>query len=285
MMYCIAVIVDEKGKELGFRLLDTKLIGQANTEKVKNFPVKTVLDRLKTDPKAVANLSVKDGKVVGSNGVLDRYTKISADNQLVSEPRMVILFRTDSGFIVTDGFGNVTSVNEKGALELNKKAPVANGKIVTKDGKEFISSIVGEYPFIEAKKKAEVKQSEILYISSSDTIAQMVEKVEKHIANPNFRIIGKLEYEQSFQLLSRLFVKNGLEDYLKTNDSKSLIKGIGYLKDKAIPALKRICDKKSIYEYAQGIKEVTKGLTSADAEADMAIALAEELKKDKVKFS
>ena len=284
MMYCIAVIVDEKGKELGFRLLDTKLVGHSGVEKIKNFPTSSVLAKLKAEPNSITNLGIKGDKVVGTNGVLDRYTKISSDNQCMSEPRMVILFRTDSGFIVTDGFGNVTSVSDKAALELNKKAPVANGKVVTKDGKEFISSIVGEYPFME-KKKTDVKQSEILYISSSDTIAQMVEKVEKHIANPNFRIIGKLGYEQSFQLLSRLFVKNGLEDYLKTNDSKSLIKGIGYLKDKAIPALKRICDKKSIYEYAQGIKEVTKGLTSADAEADMAIALAEELKKDKVKFS
>lgn len=285
MMYCIAVIVDEKGKELGFRLLDTKLIGQANTEKVKNFPVKTVLDRLKVDPKAVANLSVKDGKVVGSNGVLDRYTKISADNQLVSEPRMVILFRTDSGFIVTDGFGNVTSVNEKGALELNKKAPVANGKIVTKDGKEFISSIVGEYPFIEAKKKAEVKQSEILYISNSDTIAQMVEKLEKHLKDSSYRIIGKLDYEKSFEFLSRLFVMNGLGEYSETGDPKQLEAGIKYLKENGIPALKRICDKKAIYEYAQGINEVTKGMSSADALADMTIALGNELKNDKVKFS
>ena len=265
MMYCIAVIVDEKGKELGFRLLDTKLIGQANTEKVKNFPVKTVLDRLKVDPKAVANLSVKDGKVVGSNGVLDRYTKISADNQLVSEPRMVILFRTDSGFIVTDGFGNVTSV--------------------TKAGKEFISSIVGEYPFIEAKKKAEVKQSEILYISNSDTIAQMVEKLEKHLKDSSYRIIGKLDYEKSFEFLSRLFVMNGLGEYSETGDPKQLEAGIKYLKEKGIPALKRICDKKAIYEYAQGIKEVTKGMSSADALADMTIALGNELKNDKVKFS
>jgi len=64
-----------------------------------------------------------------------------------------------------------------------------------------------------------------------------------------------------------------------------LANGIKYLKEKAIPALMRICDKKAIYEYAQGIKEVTKGLSSADAEADMAIALAEKLNNDKVKFS
>ena len=169
MMYCIAVIVDEKGKELGFRLLDTKLVGQSGAEKIKNFPTGSVLAKLKAEPNSITNLGIKGDKVVGTNGVLDRYTKISSDNQCMSEPRMVILFRTDSGFIVTDGFGNVTSVSDKAALELNKKAPVANGKVVTKDGKEFISSIVGEYPFME-KKKTDVKQSEILYISSSDTI-------------------------------------------------------------------------------------------------------------------
>lgn len=287
MLYCIAVIVDNKGKELGFRLLDTKLIGKSGAEKIKNFPTSAVLANLKAKPDFIANLGVKGDKVIGTNGVLDRYTKISGDNQSVSEPRMVILFRTDGGFIVTDGFGNVTSVSEKGALELNKKAPVANGKVVTKDGKEFISSIVGEYPFMEKKKTEEkqVKQSEILYISSSDTVAQMVEKVEKNISNPNFRIIGKLDYNLSFKLLSSLFFKNGLDEYSKTNDAKKLANGIKYLKEKAIPALMRICDKKAIYEYAHGIKEVTKGLSSADAEADMAIALAEKLNNDKVKFS
>lgn len=285
MLYCIAVIVDGTGKELGFRLLDTKLIGAKGVEKTKNFSTNVILAKLKEEPDSIANLGIRDGKVIGTNGVLDRYTKISQDNQSVSEPRMVVLFRTDSGFIVTDGFGNVTSVSDKGVLELNKKAAVANGKLVSKDGKEFISSIVGEYPFMEAKKKAEVKKAELLFISPSDTVPQMIEKFEKHVKNPEYRVIGKLDYALSFDLLSGLFYRHGLGEYSKNQDTKKLTEAIVYMKDHAIPDLKRICDKKAIFEYVQGIKEVAKGLSSADAAADMAIALAESLKKDKVSFS
>ena len=91
MLYCIAVIVDGTGKELGFRLLDTKLIGSKGVEKTKNFSTNVILSKLKEEPDSIANLGVRDGKVIGTNGVLDRYTKISQDNQSVSEPRMVVL--------------------------------------------------------------------------------------------------------------------------------------------------------------------------------------------------
>lgn len=271
MLYCIAVIVDNKGKEIGYRLLDTKLIGKGET--TKDLSAEAVYKGLCGNPTLVVNLGIKNNKVVGVNGVLDRYTKISQDNQSLTEPKMVILFRTDTGFIVSDAFGNVSALSSSSALALNKKFPIANGKVVHKDGTEFISSIVGEYPYIESKKDKK-PEAKILLLSNEDTVNQLVEKFETHAKDRNIRVIGKLNFKNSSGLLAKLFMAHGMNDYLENGSEKSLLSGVNFLKEVAIPDLAKICDKQAIIDYVKGLKEVTKGVKTADDAADLLIELA-----------
>ena len=188
----------------------------------------------------------------------------------------------DDGFIVSDAFGKVSSLTNENILEINKKSPVANGKVVHKDGKEFISSIVGEYPYIERKKGTEVKTNKILILSNEDTIAQLVQKFEEHTKNKDIRIIGKLDFEHSSKLLGTLFANHGLRDFTDNKDEKALITGINYLKDVAIPDLAKICDKMAIMDYAKGVKEVTRGVRSADDASDLLVDLLDRIDSESV---
>lgn len=281
MLYCVAVIVDNKGKEIGYRLLDTKLIGKGGT--TKDLSVDAVSKGIGSNPNLIENLGTKNGKVVGVNGVLDRYTRVSQDNQPLTDPRMVILFRTETGFIVSDAFGGVSSVKSEIALELNKKYPIANGKVVHKDGNEFISSIVGEYPFIEAKKDNK-PDTKILFLSDEDSSSQLVKKFETHANDRNIRVIGKLSFDNSSNLLANLFLLHGLKDYLNSGSEKSLLAGVTFMKDVAIPDLAKICDKKAIIDYAKGVKEVTKGVKTAKDATDLLMDLTTRMDSEKVKL-
>lgn len=279
MLYMISAIVDTNGNDLGYRILDTSLIGKGNC--TIDLSYTAVLNRLRTGG-VIANLAVKNDKVVGTNGVIDRYSKVTQDNICVSVPRLVVLSRTDDGFIVSDAFGKVSSLTNENILEINKKSPVANGKVVHKDGKEFISSIVGEYPYIERKKGTEVKTNKILILSNEDTVAQLVQKFEEYTKNKDIRIIGKLDFEHSSKLLGTLFANHGLRDFTDNKDEKALITGINYLKDVAIPDLAKICDKMAIMDYAKGVKEVTRGVRSADDASDLLVDLLDRIDSESV---
>ena len=279
MLYMISAIVDTNGNDLGYRILDTSLIGKGNC--TMDLSYTAVLNRLRTGG-VIANLAVKNDKVVGTNGVIDRYSKVTQDNTCVSVPRLVVLSHTDDGFIVSDAFGKVSSLTNENILEINKKSPVANGKVVHKDGKEFISSIVGEYPYIERKKGTEVKTNKILILSNEDTVAQLVQKFEEHTKNKDIRIIGKLDFEHSSKLLGTLFANHGLRDFTDNKDEKALITGINYLKDVAIPDLAKICDKMAIMDYAKGVKEVTRGVRSADDASDLLVDLLDRIDSESV---
>ena len=106
MLYMISAIVDTNGNDLGYRILDTSLIGKGNC--TMDLSYTAVLNRLRTGG-VIANLAVKGDKVVGTNGVIDRYSKVTQDNTCVSVPRLVVLSRTDDGFIVSDAFGKSSS--------------------------------------------------------------------------------------------------------------------------------------------------------------------------------
>ena len=281
MMYCIAVIVDNSGKEIGYRMLDTNLIGKGAT--TKDISADAVLRSIANNTISVVNLGIKNNKVVGINGVLDRYTKVSQDNRPMTDPKMVILFRTDTGFIACDAFGSVASLSNDNALALNEKYPIANGKIVHKDGTKFISSIVGEYPYIQ-KKENKTEDKKIIFLSNDDTPTQLLEKFETRAKDRSIRVIGKLNFDNSSSLLGKLFMAHGLAEYLKDGLEKNLLSGVNFLKDVAIPDLAKICDKQAIIDYVKGIKEVTKDVKNADSAADLLISAVKQISAEKVKM-
>ena len=88
MLYMISVIVDTNGNDLGYRILDTSLIGKGNC--TMDLSYTAVLNRLRTGG-VIANLAVKNDKVVGTNGVIDRYSKVRIIPVLVCQDLLFFL--------------------------------------------------------------------------------------------------------------------------------------------------------------------------------------------------
>lgn len=106
------------------------------------------------------------GKIVSTNGALDKYTFINNDNQVVGTARAVILDRVEQngkliGYTVFTQNGQIREMSIAEASALASKNLISNGKIRhTKDG-DIVSAIGGNYPLraikIDQAPKGELK--------------------------------------------------------------------------------------------------------------------------------
>lgn len=99
-----------------------------------------------------------------TNGVVTRYPSIdSSTGNLIGQNPIVITQEHKDGYQVSDAFGTTFDWDYNTAVHYAKMQGIANGKIVTKNNKEIISSISGYYPesgksVKPAEAKEEVKQ-------------------------------------------------------------------------------------------------------------------------------
>ena len=107
----------------------------------------------------VTNLAVEGGKLVGTNGALDKYTLINpATGQVEGTPKAVILNRTEidgklAGYTVFTQMGSISLIDVKQAVTLCNNKLISNGKIRhTQDG-DIVSAIGGNYPLMEVEAK------------------------------------------------------------------------------------------------------------------------------------
>jgi len=145
----IANIIDGKNT-IGLRLLDT-ISGQ-----IKDVPIANVIGVLASGKATIDNVGLENGKLVGTNGSLDRLPEIM-NGVLVGiySPVIIVNQIDDIGYTVTSYKGTMVKLKNEDVLKYAKLNGIANGKIVNRDGKEFISSINGEYPKISSTKLAE----------------------------------------------------------------------------------------------------------------------------------
>ena len=140
----IAVIMKNENI-IGYRMLDTK------EKKYVDASVKNVENVIRNKVATIDNLDIVDGNIVGSNGILDRYPKITASGELIgrSNPLIVVDQITNNGetvgYTVTNYQGMVRKARNSDVIAHAKQYGIANGKVVMKDNIEFISSIVGSY--------------------------------------------------------------------------------------------------------------------------------------------
>ena len=150
----IASIVDKK-KTIGIRLIDTRTL-KGNKAEYKDVPVESIVAVLNKEPDTIDNLSLLNGELVGSNGVMDRYAKLNMNNRiLLGDSPMVILNSIgEVGYTVCDYNGNVRKWSNADTFEYANTygKGIANGKAVEKDGNQFISSIVGNYEVVKVPK-------------------------------------------------------------------------------------------------------------------------------------
>ena len=161
-MIVIAVHCNNAGSIIGYRIMDK------DTHDIIDQPsknVKAVLNRGMT----IEGLELEHDKIKGSNGSLDRYTKLLNKNALNNQVSIVILKAIDNnlGYEVAFPDGRVQTFRSDdiiGGIESNEKMSIANGKIVDGQSGKFISSIRGTYDNINSedilnKKKMERKES------------------------------------------------------------------------------------------------------------------------------
>lgn len=164
-IFAIANIMDGK-QTIGFRLLDV------DSRQVKDVPYSSVRDVLLKGKAYIENLNYKHGKVVGRNGSIDRLPKI-VNGKLKGKSPLIILARIeDEGYLVANYKGKISKVNVDDAIKYAKIHGIANGKLVNRDGKEFISAIEGEYDELTEResRKEILAQKERSYIARSKVI-------------------------------------------------------------------------------------------------------------------
>lgn len=261
MLYMVATI--KNGKDIiGFRMLDTNLIktGKCVTD-INYGSVKNAIAR----GTKVENLGLKGDKIIGINGVVDRYADIKTNNEIIEKSSVVILFRTDNGFIVADYMGNVSKVGYDEALKLDNSVGIANAKIAERGGKKVVSSINGEYPFIEPVKIGNKKvEAKFIAVSDKDTMETAFDKVKMHIDHPEKKLIGKLNKSNSDKLIKHVANRLKLVDYIQSKDNAKAGDVIKDISTKYMPVMSRICDKQAVIDNVKGLKAVYADLNNGD---------------------
>lgn len=166
----IALIV--RGKDIiKYRLIS--LDGQkAEVYDATENQIVTVIKNKSMD---ISNIRIQGGKVKGYGAKLNRYAQLNENGQLTSEKSpLVVINRIVKdgrviGYKVSDYKGTVVNGKLDDVVNYAVKNGIANGKIVEKEGKKFISSILDEY------SENEIKQP---IINTADK-AERSEKAEK----------------------------------------------------------------------------------------------------------
>lgn len=135
----LARILDPKNL-IGFRILDT----QSNVATGVSYA--SMVDVLKKGKTKVLNVELKEGKVVGTNGSLDRYTAIDMNNKVLNgKTPVVIVKQVGCYYTVTDYVGELQELSNGPTVVLARKNGIANGKVITHGRTQYISAIKGTY--------------------------------------------------------------------------------------------------------------------------------------------
>lgn len=133
----------------------------------------------------ITNMGMEDGKLISTNGAMDKYTRIDAQNiGLIGKPSPVVLNRVEKGedligYTIYTIDGTLKEVSVRDAVAVHKRTPFANGKLRDTQGGEIISSINGKYPLRTLSlKKANEKSWDIeMKVMFAATVVKGLKKV------------------------------------------------------------------------------------------------------------
>lgn len=114
----------------------------------------------------VTNMGVENGKLVSTNGALNKYTLVDAAGNMAVTPKAVILDRVEDkvkgllGYTVYMPNGTLQEMAVAKAVELANAGMIANGKIRHTQQGDIVASIGGMYPLRVIKISA-VKDTSI----------------------------------------------------------------------------------------------------------------------------
>lgn len=131
---------ESKKVPIGFRIL-----GMPAGKLIEFAPYNTVLSILTKSSGSIDGIKLQDGKLVGSNGQFSRYQSF-INMTPIDKTGLVILGTVgDVGYEVYVPDGRVLTLRNKDTISLANQFGIANGKVSSNNGTEFISSISGEY--------------------------------------------------------------------------------------------------------------------------------------------
>lgn len=134
----------------------------------------------------IRGLKIENGKLVGSNGSIDRYTKMDyKTGKLLQKTQLVVLRKFgQSKYILCDGMGKVVKVSEKDMINNieNGRFNIANGKLVNKDGNKYVCQISGQYDRVVDPEEENAKIDKIADDKGQfgSGIAQSMKEAREH---------------------------------------------------------------------------------------------------------
>lgn len=266
MLVMIAVIKSSPKDIAGFRIIDCSQLGaKGGAVNVKDVDYASVLKALSSGTK-VENLEVINGEIKGSNGALSSYTQLTINNEVIkNNTPAVVLYRTsDDKFVMASYMGAVTVEDYESAINLAEKIDVANGKIRTLDGKKVLSSIKGNYPLLEVAAQTAAKpQAKSKFVTVSDDYSEdeIIQRIDKHLANSNIKLIGKIGANKTDNVIKKLTAKTGLLDAITKGKTKDAAESVKTLTGVYIPVIRTIGDRKAIINNLTGLKAVYADVT------------------------
>ena len=179
-MYVIAVHYSSLDKKniTGFRILD------ADTKEVKDFDYKAVSNVLIKKLAPIEGLCIdnKTKNIKGSNGALDRYPALY-NGKPMNRSLVILNSIDDIGYVVSSFNGKIANALRSEVVLFASKNGIANGKVVEKDGKKFISAISGKYTNIPFDKSDLAKNKQIqIRKEDKNIVKQMTEAEKKNLA-------------------------------------------------------------------------------------------------------
>lgn len=146
--FIIAQIVGPYNKIIGYRLFDA----ESSKGEIMDVTVQNITKVISKDPELIKNARLVNGKLSGTNGSLERYAKIDASGNLKQGEKspLVVLNKIENvGYTVVDFKGQKLKMSNEKAVEYAKNNGIANGKVVTQENIEFISSIADSYEVVK----------------------------------------------------------------------------------------------------------------------------------------
>lgn len=165
MEFIVIGIHMNNGEVVGYRILNTE------TSEVSNVGYEKLRSALINGKATFKNIEEKDGKIVGSNGELSRYPVLVNGELQGKSPLIVLLEVSGNKYRVANYLGEVVDIEEDMAIRYSESEGIANGKVVEKEGKKFISSIRGEYGkdnVLRDRERADLIRSKSLVLGVRD---------------------------------------------------------------------------------------------------------------------
>ena len=216
-IYLVAIHYDAKVENIvGFRLLER------DTKAIKDVPHADVMKVISNKSTQIVGLEIHQGKLRGSNGSLDRYTKLVNGKTHGKKAIVIIMDFGDGGYSIADWNGKQKAYREHDMLKIIKSYNIANGKVVTREnGRTFISSISGSFNEVEqridndtrqVKEPVKLQVRQPVKTDESIDIPIVVEEIKEIPKQNSIKINKTCTCKQCVKPIRQTCVKSGCQD-------------------------------------------------------------------------